>query len=140
MGRIKRKEPGKIVRILLQSIGILSALLGFIGIFLPLLPTTPFLLLSSWCFVRSSEKMNQRLMNNRYLGPYISNYISKRGITKRNKIYSLLFLYITISTSIIFSPNYWWLRLGLIFIAVAVSVHVLGFKTLLKEDQSNKRE
>ena len=138
IGKANKKKPSKIVRILLQVSGLLSATLGVIGIFVPLLPTTPFLLLSSWCFVRSSEKMNQRLMNNKYLGPYISNYKSKRGISKRNKIYSLLFLYVTLSTSFIFSPNYWWLRLGLIFIGVAVSVHVLRFKTLPKEDQSQK--
>ncbi len=140
MGSTSRKEPVKLVRIMLQTLGIVSALLGFIGIFLPLLPTTPFLLLSSWCFVRSSEKMNQRLMSNKFLGPYISNYKSKRGITKRNKIYSLIFLYATLTTSFIFSPNYWWLRLGLIFIGVAVSVHLLRFKTLHKEDQTQKME
>ena len=140
MGRINKKEPVKIVRILLQSLGILSAVLGFIGIFLPLLPTTPFLLLSSWCFVRSSEKMNQRLMQHKYLGPYISNYKSKRGITKRNKIYSLSFLYITLSISFIFGPGYWWIWLGLLTIGVAVSVHLLRFKTLSEEDNLQKRE
>lgn len=134
------KEPKRILRILLQALGLVSAILGFIGIFVPLLPTTPFLLLSSWCFVRSSEKMNHRLMHNKFLGPYISNYKSKRGITKQNKIYSLLFLYITLSTSFIFSPNYWWLRLGLIFIGAAVSIHILRFKTLHKEDQLQNKE
>lgn len=134
MGRTHRKEPVKPVRILLQVLGLLSAALGFIGIFLPLLPTTPFLLLSSWCFVRSSEKMNRRLMQHKYLGPYISNYKSKRGITKRNKIFSLAFLYITLSISVIFGPAYWWLRIGLFFIGVAVSVHILRFKTLARGD------
>lgn len=140
MTETNKKEPTKVVRILLQAIGLLSAVLGFIGIFLPLLPTTPFLLLSSWCFVRSSETMNRRLMNNKYLGPYISNYKSKRGITKRNKIYSLAFLYITLSISFIFGPNFWWLRLGLLSIGVAVSVHLLRFNTLPKEDHPQKRE
>ena len=135
-----KKKPKNIVRILLLGLGTLSATLGFIGIFVPLLPTTPFLLLSSWCFVRSSEKMNQRLMQNKFLGPYISNYKSKLGITKRNKIYSLLFLYITLSISFIFGPDYWWLRLGLIFIGVAVSVHILRFKTLPKDDHPQKKE
>lgn len=133
MGIKNKTEHKKIVRILLQVLGTLSVVLGIIGIFLPLLPTTPFLLLSSWCFVRSSDKMNQRLMHNKYLGPYIANYKSKRGITKRNKIYSLLFLYVTLGISFIYGPDYWWLKLGLAFIGIAVSVHILRFKTLPKE-------
>lgn len=133
MGITNKTEHKKIVRILLQVLGTLSVVLGIIGIFLPLLPTTPFLLLSSWCFVRSSDKMNQRLMHNKYLGPYIANYKSKRGITKRNKIYSLLFLYVTLGISFIYGPDYWWLKSGLAFIGIAVSVHILRFKTLPKE-------
>jgi hypothetical protein len=74
--------------------------------------------------------MNRLLLHNRYLGPYIRNYKSGRGITFRNKIYSLTFLWITLSTSFIFGPPYWWLRLGLLFIGTAVTIHVLRFKTL----------
>jgi hypothetical protein len=140
MEKKKKKYPNKIVRVLLMSIGGITALLGFIGIFVPLLPTTPFLLLSSWCFVRSSEKMNQKLMHNRFLGPYISNYKSGHGITLRNKIYSLLFLYITLSISFIYGPDYWWLKIGLILIGVGVSVHILRFKTLPKEEHLNKKK
>lgn len=131
--------PNRFVRVLLMSIGGISAVFGFVGIFVPLLPTTPFLLLSSWCFVRSSEKMNQLLMHNRFLGPYISNYKSGKGITRRNKIYSLLFLYITLSISFIYGPDYWWLKVGLILIGVGVSFHILRFKTLPKDEHPYKR-
>jgi uncharacterized membrane protein YbaN (DUF454 family) len=123
-----RKHP--VWRILLLISGIISAFLGFAGIFIPLLPTTPFLLLASWCFVRSSGKMNDLLMNNCFLGPYISNYKSGRGITKRNKIYSLLFLWITISISLIFSFPLWWLKLGLFGIGTIITIHILRFKTI----------
>ncbi len=128
-----KKQYSPIVRVLLMVSGILAALLGFVGIFVPLLPTTPFLLLASWCFVRSSDRMNRLLLHNRYLGPYIRNYKSGRGITFRNKLYSLAFLWITLSTSFIFGPPYWWLRVGLIFIGIAVTVHILRFKTLKEE-------
>ncbi|MBW6492068.1 MAG: YbaN family protein [Lentimicrobium sp.] len=126
-------EHRPFIRLLLLIAGSVSALLGFIGIFLPLLPTTPFLLLSSWCFVRSSDKMNSWLMHNRLMGPYISNYKSGKGITLRNKAYSLIFLYVTLSISFIYSPAYWWLRIGLGIIAIAVSIHILKFKTLKRE-------
>jgi len=128
-----KKQYSPIVRVLLMVSGILAALLGFVGIFVPLLPTTPFLLLASWCFVRSSDRMNRLLLHNRYLGPYIRNYKSGRGITFRNKLYSLAFLWITLSTSFIFGPPYWWLRVGLALIGTIVTVHILRFKTLKEE-------
>ncbi|KAF5068144.1 hypothetical protein DSECCO2_245830 [anaerobic digester metagenome] len=127
-------QRNPVVRTLLMTSGVISALLGFAGIFLPLLPTTPFLLLSSWCFMRSSEKMNHRLLHNRYLGPYIRNYKSGRGITLRNKVYSLVFLWLTLSISFIFSPPYWWLHTGLAFIGITVTIHILKFKTLHRDD------
>ena len=72
------KNP--IIRGLLILGGSVSTFLGIAGIFLPLLPTTPFLLLASWCFVRSSDKLHYKLMNNKYLGPFIKNYKEKKGI------------------------------------------------------------
>lgn len=132
-GNAVQGQRNPIIRVLLMVSGILAALLGFVGIFVPLLPTTPFLLLASWCFMRSSERMNRLLLYNPYLGPYIRNYKSGRGITFRNKVYSLAFLWITLSTSFIFGPPYWWLRVGLIFIGTAVTVHILRFKTLKEE-------
>ncbi|NTW24094.1 MAG: DUF454 domain-containing protein [Lentimicrobium sp.] len=125
------KSP--LVRSFLMIGGVIAALLGFTGIFIPLLPTTPFLLLASWCFVRSSDRMNSLLLHNRYLGPYISNYKSGKGITLRNKAYSLGFLWITLSSSVIFGPPYRWLWIGLIMIGVAVTFHILKFKTLKKK-------
>lgn len=69
-------------------------------------------------------------MHNRFMGPYLTNYKSGKGITLRNKVYSLLFLYLTLSISFIYSPPFWWLRLGLIIIAAGVTIHILRFKTL----------
>lgn len=126
----KNNLKSPVVRSLLMILGIIAALLGFTGIFVPLLPTTPFLLLSSWCFVRSSDRMNRLLLHNRYLGPYISNYKSGKGISLRNKVYSLGFLWITISTSVIFGPPYYWLWIVLVLIGIAVTFHILKFKTL----------
>lgn len=127
---IHRNHKNPFIRSVFLISGFIAVVLGFAGIFVPLLPTTPFLLLASWCFVRSSERMHRRLMHNRFLGPYISNYKSGHGITRRNKIYSLAFLWITLSISFISGPPYWWLRVGLIFIGTVVTFHILRFKTL----------
>jgi uncharacterized protein len=127
---VYRNHKNPFIRSVFLVSGFIAVFLGFAGIFVPLLPTTPFLLLASWCFVCSSERMHQRLMHNRFLGPYISNYKSGHGITRRNKIYSLAFLWITLSISYISGPPYWWLRVGLIFIGTVVTIHILRFKTL----------
>ncbi|HEY9113267.1 MAG TPA: YbaN family protein [Bacteroidales bacterium] len=124
----QNKNP--ITRILLLIAGVLSTLIGFAGIFIPLLPTTPFLLLASWCFVRSSDKLDRILKENRFLGPYLKNYREKKGITKRNKIYSLVFLWVSLSVSFYFSPDWWWLWVILLAVGVGVSYHVISFTTL----------
>lgn len=124
----QNKNP--ITRILLLIAGILAALIGFAGIFIPLLPTTPFLLLASWCFVRSSDKLDRILKENKFLGPYIRNYREKKGITKRNKIYSLVFLWISLMASFYFSPDWWWLWAILIAVGIGVSYHIISFTTL----------
>jgi len=130
---LEKKHP--FYRFVLLMAGIIAASLGFAGIFIPLLPTTPFLLLASWCLVRSSGKANQWLMNNRFLGPYIENYKSGHGITRRNKIYSLVFLWVTIITSLLFSsglfPSFvWYFRIGLFALGTIVTIHILRFNTL----------
>ena len=124
----QNKNP--ITRILLLIAGILATLIGFAGIFIPLLPTTPFLLLASWCFVRSSDKLDRILKENRFLGPYLRNYREKKGITKRNKIYSLVFLWLSLMVSFYFSPDWWWLWIILIAVGVGVSYHIISFTTL----------
>ena len=70
-----------LIKIILISVGSLSVLLGILGIFLPLLPTTPFLLLAALCYSRSSERFYQWLVTNRWFGEYIRNYREGRGIT-----------------------------------------------------------
>lgn len=126
----RRSPKHPVIRGLLIVGGSVSTFLGIAGIFLPLLPTTPFLLLASWCFVRSSDKLHNKLMNNKYLGPFIKNYKEKRGITLRNKVFSLAFLYITLTISFIFSPPLWYIWLMLSSIAIGVTWHIARFKTL----------
>ena len=85
-----------LIKIILISVGSLSVLLGILGIFLPLLPTTPFLLLAALCYSRSSERFYQWLVTNRWFGEYIRNYREGRGITSKHKI-SILCLLLHIS-------------------------------------------
>ncbi len=117
-------------RIFLSALGLLFTGIGIIGIILPLLPTTPFLLLAAACFATSSEKFYNRLLNNRRLGPFIKNYRENRGIPLKTKIFSITLLWAAILSSIVFSVDQTWLRILLFIIATGVTIHLLFLKTL----------
>ncbi len=102
--------------------------LGAIGIVLPVLPTTPFLLLAAACFVRSSPRFHQWLLNNRVLGLYIRDYCSGRGIPLRAKIVSISLLWLTIGYAVVFVIEPTWLRALLLLIAVLVSAHIISIR------------
>ena len=106
--------------------------LGIIGIFLPLLPTTPFLLLAAACYVRSSEKLYNWLMNNKWLGSYIKNYLEGKGVSLKSKVLSISLLWITIGYSVVFVVDIFPIRVILILIAIGVTIHLLSIRTLKK--------
>ncbi len=124
----------KIIRLILLIIGTVLLALGIIGIFIPLLPTTPFLLLSAACYAKSSRKFYLWMMNNRYFGKYISNYKERKGIPLKIKIYSCSLLWLTILFSILFVINNIIIKFLLLIIAVSVTYHIVSIKTL-KEDK-----
>jgi uncharacterized membrane protein YbaN (DUF454 family) len=111
-------------RRLLIAAGTLCAGLGIIGIFVPILPTTPFLLLAAACYMRSSERFYQWLINNRIFGAYVRNYIEGRGMPIRIKVFTILLLWLTIGLSITFAVQNLVIRIILICIAVGVTVHI----------------
>ncbi|MFC1927537.1 YbaN family protein [Chloroflexota bacterium] len=111
-------------RRLLIAAGTLCAVLGIIGIFVPILPTTPFLLLAAACYMRSSERFYRWLTNNRVFGAYVRNYIEGRGMPMRIKVFTILLLWLTIGLSITFAVQNSVVRIILISIAIGVTVHV----------------
>jgi uncharacterized membrane protein YbaN (DUF454 family) len=131
------KEQGrKIVRTLWFIAGTICVVLGAIGMVLPLLPTTPFLLAAAACYYKSSEKMHKWLLTNKWFGEYIRNYTEGKGLTKKTKITALTVLWATILFSTVFMLNRLLpanlllpLQLVMIAIAVAVSIHILKLPT-----------
>lgn len=81
------------MRIFFIVLGILCVILAALGVLLPGLPATPFLLLASYSFARSSRKMHDWLVNNRIFGPILADFIEKKGIRLRIKIYSILLMW-----------------------------------------------
>jgi uncharacterized membrane protein YbaN (DUF454 family) len=112
-------------RRLLIGAGTLSTVLGIIGIFVPILPTTPFLLLAAACYMRSSERFYQWLINNRIFGAYVRNYVEGRGMPVRIKLLTILLLWLTIGLTTAFGVQNTIIRIVLICIAVGVTVHIV---------------
>ena len=118
------------IKLLLIIAGTIFVGLGVIGIFLPVIPATPFLLLAAACYARSSRRFYCWLLNNRWFGVYIKNYRQKKGMSLKMKIITVALLWLTILISVIFTVQSLALRIVLIIIAIGVSVHLLSLKTL----------
>jgi len=118
-------------RLLFLGLGIVCVGLGVLGILLPILPTTPFLLLAAACFVRSSERMHHLLLHNRVFGEYLRRYRDGEGMPLGTKILTLALLWTTLALSIFGAvpPELWWGRLALLGVGLGVSLHILRMKT-----------
>jgi uncharacterized membrane protein YbaN (DUF454 family) len=125
----RKKIRSRPVRWLLIGAGYTALGLGILGIPLPVLPTTPFLLLAAWCFGRSSERLLRWLLTNRLFGTYLRNYVQHKGIPQRVKVYILCMLWLTIGLSAFLAVHVWWLRVSLLATAVGVTVHILRIRT-----------
>jgi uncharacterized membrane protein YbaN (DUF454 family) len=122
------------MRIFLIIVGCVSLVLGIIGIFLPMLPTTPFLLLSAAVWVKASPSLYEWLLNHRLLGEYIRNYRENRAIPLRVKIVSVSLVLITIGYCIFaVVDKWWWAQVLMALLAIAISWHILSFATLRKK-------
>lgn len=115
-------------KIALITIGTIALILGTIGAILPLLPTTPFVLLAAACYGRSSERLHAWLVNTKYFGEFIRHYKDKSGVRKITKIKAISFLWIALIISCFFIDIYWvW---GILFIVGAsVTTHISLIKT-----------
>lgn len=115
--------------------GTVFLILGILGIFLPLLPTTPFLLLTAALYMRGSDRMYGWLLTNRYLGFYITNYRNKRAMTRNTKILSLSLLWISLLLCIFVWVDPLWVKIVLAVVLAGVTVHILSFRTMEKSEE-----
>jgi uncharacterized membrane protein YbaN (DUF454 family) len=111
------------------TFGFIFVGIGVLGIFLPLLPTAVFLILASACFMKSSPKAAEWLKNNRWLGGYVRNHFEKTGLSILSKVMHILLLWISIGFSIYIIDDNIAVRILLLIIAVAVSIHLIMIKT-----------
>jgi uncharacterized protein len=127
------------MKILLNVIGSIAVVLAILGVFLPLLPTTPFLLLASACYIRGSERMHRRLMNHRLFGEYLRNIQDRRGMPLRGKVITLVLMWVSLAYSI-YTVNAMLLKGLLVAIGIGVTVFILRMKTLENTLDSTTRE
>ncbi len=119
-------------RRLLVVAGLAAAGLGAAGIFLPLLPATPFLLLALFCFARSSERLHRWLLDNRICGAHLRNYLEQRAVPLSTKISSLALLWASLGASVLVMDSP-WVELLLGAIGLGVSLHLLMLRTIPRE-------
>ena len=122
------KKCGRVKKTLLIVAGVVSLALGGIGVFLPLLPTTPFVLLAAGCFAGSSPAMHRWLCRSRFFGEYIENYRTNAGVSKSVKVRAIVFLWagLALSAAAVHKPLVWMI---LAVIGICVSTHLLMMKT-----------
>ncbi len=113
--------------------GVLFVGLATLGIVLPLLPTTPFLLLAAACFIRSSDKRYQWLITHKWFGSYIRNYREHRALTRRAKVVTVVLLWVTLGFTIFGLLTNLLLQIALILIGTGVTVHILRYNTLPRD-------
>jgi uncharacterized membrane protein YbaN (DUF454 family) len=121
-------DPNPIARAFFLFIGVVSLVLGIVGIFIPLLPTTPFLLLSSYSFARSNERFNNWLLTNRFFGNHLQDYIARKTVKRQIKWFTIGVLWITIVLSVILIGASALVKGLLITVAIGVTVHLVMLK------------
>ena len=130
----KEKTLKKPVKILLITLGTFLIGISIVGIFIPVLPTTPLLLLAAALYAKSSRRFYNWLINNRILGRYIKDYREGKGIPLKVKIIAISILWITIGYSAIFAIDILWVRILLVLIAVGVTIHIASKKPKVKDN------
>lgn len=120
---------------LLIALGSISLGLGAVGVAVPVLPTTPFLLIALFFYLRSSRRLYDWLIHHRLFGTYLYNYVTYRAVPRQTKIGALIFLWAGLVTSIILVDAL-FVRLILLAVGIVVSIHILSLKTITKEQQN----
>lgn len=123
------QQRNPLVRYALLAVGCLAVTLGVIGIFLPVLPTTPFMLLAAACFVRSSERFYLWLVEHPRLGPWFRDYLEGNGIPLKGKAYTIISMWVSIGFSCWLVPLV-WARIAMLLSAALVTLYIIKQKTL----------
>ena len=123
----------RVRRLLFTATGLAATGLGVLGIILPLMPATPFLLLAAYFFSRSSPRFHRWLLTNRVFGSYIENYRSGRGLSLVEKVVTIAPLWVALAITAATAVGVWWGRALLLAVAIGVTTHLLRLPTCRPE-------
>jgi hypothetical protein len=138
MKKENSKPLNRATKTLLVAGGTLSLAIGVIGAFLPVLPTTPFVLLAALCYVRSSQRLYERLMRSRFAGDHVRNVLDGKGIPLSVKIFSLSISAIMIGYVSIFLTESFLVRMMLGILYLVQLVFMLKVRTLRREERESQ--
>jgi uncharacterized protein len=125
------------LKLLFILLGTLSLSLGILGIFVPGLPTTPFLLLAAFFYLKGSKRLYNWLINNKLLGKYIKNYQRRKGMTRQQKIYAISLMWIMIILSAGFLVHPVFVKI-IILAAGVIGTIVMGFVVPMAKDDDHR--
>ncbi len=138
--KMKRRNPPtplsitrNLHKVVLSSCGLLALALGLIGVVLPLLPTTPFLLLAAFCFFHGSARLHSWLESHPWVGKQLRLWREQRAISRIVKLTAITYLWLTISISIGFFVTQTWHYSLLLVLAIGVTLYIMSLKTLTAE-------
>jgi uncharacterized membrane protein YbaN (DUF454 family) len=117
----------------LFALGWLCVVLGFVGVFIPGMPTTVFLLVAAWCFFRSSPRAHTWLLEHRVLGPYVRDVLSGKGMPLRSKLIAIAVMWLACGSSAWFFVPVVWAKAAVLACAVIGSYFVLRVPTRVRE-------
>lgn len=126
-------------RLLFTATGLAATGLGVLGIILPLMPATPFLLLAAYFFSRSSPRFHRWLLSNRIFGSYIENYRSGRGLGLVEKWVTIATLWVALTITGTTVLTVWWGRALLAAVAIGVTTHLLRLPTYRPQPPLDER-
>ncbi len=127
---------GKLKRRFFVIVGTIAIGIGVVGIIVPVLPTTPFLLLAAICYMRGSQRLYNALLCNRFIGSYVRNYLEGRGMSRKMKVWTLSLLWVAIVCTAALATDSLIIRIILVVVLTGVTIHILTVKTAKKNMES----
>jgi uncharacterized membrane protein YbaN (DUF454 family) len=121
--------PQSLKRRLFVAAGTVALGLSVVGVIVPVLPTTPFLLLAAFCYMRGSQRLYAALLRNRFVGSYLRDYLEGRGMPRKKKIWTLAMLWCAMVLTAVLATDSLAVRVVLAVILAAVTVHILRIRT-----------
>jgi uncharacterized membrane protein YbaN (DUF454 family) len=136
VGTVAEEEPvddrvsGKMMRGIYIVVGTIALVIGAIGLFLPVIPTTPLVILAAACYYRGSERLHEWILSSKWFGETIKNYQAGRGLTRDTKARAISMMWAMILISAWFFVSNLFVRVAMIGVAVGVTVYLVRLPTL----------